>query len=119
MTHKDPEARAAYRKQYRAANPDVRTWDDRRATQGLRRDQRRAIIREAKDRPCVDCGQSYPWYVMDFDHVRGQKLANISAAAFSWSVPKLLEEMAKCDVVCSNCHRVRTFERLDKPDRLG
>lgn len=69
------------------------------------------IIVKAKSVPCMDCGNSYPWYVMDFDHVRGKKTSNISAMR-TCNTPRLLEEIEKCDVVCSNCHRFRTYSRL-------
>lgn len=70
----------------------------------------RALVLKAKDRPCADCGKSYPAYVMDFDHVRGEKRFMLSRAA-NWAgggLELVEEEIAKCDVVCANCHRVRT-----------
>lgn len=78
--------------------------------------KRRAEIREkilaAKDKPCMDCGIKYPWYVMDFDHVRGKKKFNLCMAAqHRWALKTVDEEIAKCDVVCANCHRKRTFGR--------
>jgi hypothetical protein len=63
--------------------------------------------------PCVDSGERDP-VVMEFDHVRGTKVANVSALVFGlkrWST--ILEEIAKCDVVCANCHRRRTAQRAD------
>ena len=67
------------------------------------------VIREGKNKPCADCGVSYPWYVMDYDHVRGEKLFDLATAASRHMSLVLIEaEMAKCEVVCSNCHRERT-----------
>lgn len=75
---------------------------------------RREFVNKVKDVPCVDCGIAYPPCVMDFDHVTGTKQGNI-ANAMSWHWDKLLEEIAKCDIVCSNCHRMRTYRRsVDK-----
>lgn len=70
------------------------------------------IIRRAKAKPCADCRQSYPYYIMDFDHIRGQKVAALSLVA-RWknSLPLLYAEIAKCDVVCANCHREREQQR--------
>lgn len=74
----------------------------------------RAVVRKeidaAKSVPCKDCGGTFPTYCMDFDHVRGVKILNIGAATGTWAsnLPKLREEIAKCDIVCSNCHRIRT-----------
>ena len=70
----------------------------------------RHLIRAAKARPCTDCGIEYPYYVMDFDH-RGGKSFNIATAGYKIGRKKLLAEIAKCDVVCSNCHRERTHAR--------
>ena len=75
--------------------------------------KRREEIAKFKDEPCVDCGHKYPACVMDFDHVRGKKLFQISQAI---NVPwdKLLKEMQKCELVCANCHRIREQNKRDK-----
>jgi len=81
------------------------------------RQRRREFIDKLKDVPCVDCRVKYPSYVMDFDHVRGEKVMDISdMIGVAVSMEKLLDEIAKCEVVCSNCHRERTHrQRLDNP----
>jgi len=48
---------------------------------------------------------------MDFDHVRGQKQANVMELIKSLSKKKIDLEIAKCEIVCSNCHRIRTYMR--------
>lgn len=49
---------------------------------------------------------------MDFDHVRGEKKFNLAVAANkNISIARIQDEIAKCDVVCANCHRERTFKR--------
>lgn len=69
-------------------------------------------IRGIKEKyPCMDCKVYYPYYVMDFDHVRGQKHANVMELIPLLSKKKIDEEIAKCEVVCSNCHRIRTHMR--------
>ena len=68
-----------------------------------------AFVMEQKSKPCVDCGIKYPYYVMDFDHVKGEKVGNIGSMKSSLLQAKL--EIAKCEVVCSNCHRERTHIR--------
>lgn len=73
-------------------------------------DKRREIVNEKKNVPCQDCGIKYHPYVMDFDHVRGKKVAAISKLHYR-DINILLEEIAKCDVVCANCHRQRTLIR--------
>ena len=40
-------------------------------------------IRELKEKsPCRDCGKFFPYYVMDFDHVRGRKIQVRSSMAY-------------------------------------
>jgi len=65
-----------------------------------------AWLRPLKTQPCRDCGGVFPPEAMDFDHVRGVKNVGI-AQMWSWGRDKVLAEVAKCDLVCANCHRVR------------
>ncbi|MEX0659320.1 MAG: hypothetical protein WD080_09315 [Egibacteraceae bacterium] len=73
------------------------------------RARNRAIVEEAKNLPCADCGRRFPPFVMDFDHVRGEKLWNIAEMWGRATEPVLRAEIAKCEVVCANCHRLRTY----------
>jgi len=60
---------------------------------------------------CVDCGLS-DVRVLEFDHVRGKKIdgvMQIIRRGNTWD--KVLEEMAKCEIRCANCHRIATAER--------
>jgi hypothetical protein len=64
-----------------------------------------------KSNPCMDCGNSFPTECMDFDHVRGEKLAAIATMPRR-NPEKIWIEIQKCELVCSNCHRIRTHKRL-------
>ena len=69
-------------------------------------------LKEVKEKnPCMDCKISYPYYMMDFDHVRGKKQANVAELINTLSKKRIDTEIAKCEVVCSNCHRARTYMR--------
>ena len=69
-------------------------------------------LKEVKEKnPCMDCKISYPYYMMDFDHVRGTKQANVAELINTLSQKRLDAEIAKCEIVCSNCHRARTYIR--------
>lgn len=97
---------ARNRKWRKTANGKVRV----RASALATRDHNLFLIRKSKNKPCTDCGIKYPYYVMDFDHVRGRKLLNLGAARCKPT--RMVEaEIAKCDVVCANCHRKREFRR--------
>jgi hypothetical protein len=73
----------------------------------------RAIVNELKNVPCVDCLNSYPPYVMDFDHIEeGTKVMNIAQMiSRDFGLKLIMTEIEKCEVVCSNCHRIRTYRR--------
>lgn len=78
----------------------------------------REYIAEVKSVPCMDCKVKYPSFVMDFDH-RDPKVKSftIGKSVSSISFAALLREIAKCDVVCSNCHRIRTHGiNTDRPE---
>jgi hypothetical protein len=63
--------------------------------------------------PCADCNKTYHPIVMDFDHCRGEKkLGEVGDMSGKASSARILTEMKKCELVCANCHRVRTFKRL-------
>lgn len=64
-----------------------------------------------KHLPCMDCGGRYPSECMEFDHRDpSRKKFNISLHS-GYSVKQFATEIAKCDLVCANCHRVRTRSR--------
>lgn len=71
-------------------------------------DEKRLLLQKLKAAPCTDCNQSFPYFVMDFDHLR-DKSCNVSE--YRGSTRKLLKEIEKCELVCANCHRIRTQQR--------
>lgn len=70
-------------------------------------------LNSLKDKPCADCKNTFPVICMDFDHLpEFEKTIDLSLAKNrKWSKEKLLTEVSKCEVVCSNCHRIRTENR--------
>ena len=61
--------------------------------------------------PCVDCGNNNI-IVLEFDHVRDQKLYNVSDMVFrSFSLKTIQKEIDKCEIRCANCHRIVTHNR--------
>jgi hypothetical protein len=72
-----------------------------------------AKMRELKAAsPCADCGGTFPPECMDFDHRDGEaKVADVSKLALNGTWRKVLIEVEKCDLVCANCHRIRTARR--------
>ena len=101
-------------------NQKNREWYARRGFEGTRKaanERARLKIKQhitatKTDKACLDCNVIYPHYVMEYDHVRGQKLHNVSNMVNSHGMESVTKEIAKCELVCSNCHRERTFSRL-------
>ena len=85
-----------------------------RAVRLARELERRAYVDAAKDVPCMDCEGRFPPEAMDFDHRDpATKEFSVSSAAhhgIGWD--RILAEIEKCDIVCANCHRVRTKRRM-------
>ncbi|MEK7550160.1 MAG: hypothetical protein AAB535_00020 [Patescibacteria group bacterium] len=73
----------------------------------------RVYINKIKNKQCMDCGKKYPPYVMDFDHrIAKNKYIDIGRMiGGGWSKEKVDNEIEKCDLICSNCHRVRTHKK--------
>ena len=68
-----------------------------------------------KGSPCFDCKNRFIPCVMDFDHRPGEKkLSGVSQMSRLGSKKLILKEVAKCDLVCANCHRIRTCKRQHK-----
>jgi hypothetical protein len=93
------------------AGPDHPSWLGGNGAQ----QKKRAWLQDEKSRPCTDCGRTFPFYCMEFDHVpeRGQKqfAINLNQIMSAVTLQELKEERAKCDLVCSICHNHRTWER--------
>lgn len=69
------------------------------------------INRYKLDKGCIDCGYADDPVALDFDHRDpGLKIMNVAAMiTYSWA--RIVAELDKCDVRCSNCHRIRTQGR--------
>lgn len=72
----------------------------------------RELIDERRSVPCKDCEETFPVYVMQFDHVIGTKEQNVAdTIRLGWSLDRIKREIEKCEVVCANCHAIRTHLR--------
>jgi len=103
-----------------AYEPARQRWAEEHREEMLQHQRDRAeafreFIRTLKEgKPCMDCGDLYPYYVMEYDHVRGKKRHNIAKMA-NHKRDRVIEEIAKCDLVCCVCHRIRTHARRKPP----
>ncbi len=77
------------------------------------------LVNTIKTGPCTDCGQTFHPHVMDFDHINDDKTDNISSlVTHGDSEYKIMQEIAKCELVCCNCHRMRTYNRRQDDRRI-
>jgi hypothetical protein len=117
MPHKDPERAKEYRSRYMRE-----IWYPKNKEKHLtyvRRNKQRVktFIEEYKrSRSCADCGFSgskFP-FVLDFDHLEGGISKKFTIGSWSrsvLSVEAIEREIEKCELVCANCHRIRTFTK--------
>ena len=105
--------RKRYFREYYKRNPNkVKQWHLKDVI------KKQTIINKLKDKPCDDCGFKFHPVAMDFDHRPGtHKVRSIGMLIRSASLKRAVAESKKCDIVCANCHRVRTWRRLHESKR--
>ncbi len=105
-----------WRKNYNAENADARH---------KRNAEKRQQAKDAVDAiksvtPCADCGVVFHPVCMDFDHANGGKTKAVSRlVSGAYKMHLILEEIAKCELVCANCHRMRTHSRGENRSPRG
>lgn len=101
------------RREYDREYHRTRGGPRRRERQRRRREQLRAWMAGLKRGvPCADCGEVFQPGVMHWDHLPGlPKIDAISTLVESRTRTLVLDELAKCELVCANCHAVRTASR--------
>ena len=100
-------------KDYYAKNPKAQI----RRSLRWRKQQVKWVTRLKIGKPCMDCQHMFPPCCMDFDHRPGvEKCFSVAEGAQRASRASILAEIEKCDLVCANCHRIRTFNRLQGVD---
>lgn len=102
MPYKDPEKQRDSARDWSRKNKDK--FDERR-------EWFRKFLLEVKSGPCSDCGNKFPVECMDFDHRDGETKRFSISKMKTHNEVRIREEIAKCDLVCANCHRIRTTKR--------
>lgn len=81
-----------------------------------RADEKRAALAAYKvEKGCTDCGYNSHPAALEFDHLPGFNKTRTVASMLYSSWEAIWKEIAKCEIVCSNCHSIRTYERLNGP----
>jgi hypothetical protein len=101
--------RADYKHEHYVANRQRYIENAARRKQDLALERAAYLIEYFRTHPCLDCGEPDP-VVLEFDH-QGEKLFTIGQSLRDRNWGSVLDEIAKCQVVCANCHRRRTARR--------
>ena len=115
-TEKQREYARLHSRKWRKEHPGyykeyLKKWrKENKGTELRYRQKNKGAIDQLKTGPCSDCYQTFPPCAMDFDHVKDRKKKDVSAMK-SHSLKAIVAEIKKCDLVCSNCHRIRTWRR--------
>lgn len=115
MPYKDPLAQKAAQAAWYQRNKKELSRKTRDA-----RTIKRQYVRDYKllNSICTDCKISYPPHILDFDHLRDKKFQISSKGVKDYSLESIKKEIEKCEIVCSNCHRHRTYMRsVDVPKK--
>lgn len=107
MAYVDQAKRIAYARSSKALSCVARCKARRRAI------AQRWVVEYLKSHPCVVCGET-DIVVLEFDHIKGKKKLGVGELVQQGYLLKwVIEEVAKCEVVCANDHRRRTCKRAN------
>lgn len=110
----NPEAVRQYFREYHAKNIE-KIAPGKKVSRAKSLKTAQDFVCSEKNKPCTDCGHIYPSDVMEFDHIGNDKSFNIAVAVRNgMSIERIKKEIAKCELVCANCHRIRTMNRRNK-----
>lgn len=75
----------------------------------LRRLRKEALVREFGGK-CVRCGYKEHPAALDFDHLDPTKKDRGVGYYLTFSPEKAAEEAEKCQLLCANCRRIKTYD---------
>ena len=117
MPYKDPEKRRECRRNWDRTHPRLKPYNTKRKLVVQKYSKKRKVSRRSLIAlyklivGCMDCGYKEHSEALDFDHRPGvEKKFNLSRG-YTLPLEEIIAEIEKCDVVCANCHRVRTASR--------
>ena len=91
-------------------------YDDK--NRETRRNNQVYVLNFLRSHPCVACGENDP-IVLDFDHIEKKLLSVSKMVTKLWSIKKIQEEIDKCQILCSNCHRRKTAKDFNYFRNIG
>jgi len=73
---------------------------------------RKSMLEYLSDKSCIMCGMS-DVRVLEFDHIdpatKSFGIAQGITRTLRWE--NMLEEISKCQILCANCHKIKTAEQ--------
>lgn len=95
---------------YNRDTDEYRLRNSTRQTE-LRKKKREYVEKYKQDKTCADCGNDDP-RVFEFDHIYPGKYKHVSTLCNQgYGLKQLAKEIELCEIVCANCHRIRTYDR--------
>ena len=110
MPYKTETDNKEYQKEYYRKNKEkyLQSQQDRRTAN-------KKLVAEIKSKAkCEICGESHPG-CLDFHHEEDKEIA-IADAVHYWGKDRILQEIAKCKILCSNCHRKLHYDELNRSE---
>lgn len=122
MAYKNPEDRKTYHRLWYQANrakkaEQSKEWHDANYERHMDLQAKWAMERRQKlaqyklERGCARCGYRGHPAALHFDHLPGHEKAFTIAQIYKRKWERVLEEIAKCQILCANCHAIQTAER--------
>lgn len=108
---KSPEIYREKTRMWRQKNKNLNRILQKKYTKTKRLKIKNLINNYKKNKPCIDCKILFDSIQMDFDHIRDKKFNISKYSQGGWGINSIKQEIAKCELVCANCHRLRTFLR--------
>ncbi len=113
------ETRRKYKETHRLNHPEY-YGNQKKYRVTKRNEDRHQVVLIKEGAPCMDCLQWFPSYCMHFDHRDdADKCFEISNKVGKLPLVTVLAEIAKCDLVCANCHSTRTYFRMHNQKMPG
>lgn len=108
---RDKEKAKAYAKRHYQQNKHSYIQSAKAHNLKAKQRNKQYILDYKLQHPCLDCGETNP-IVLEFDHISDNKVDSVVQLALKpCSLNTLIKEIKKCEVVCANCHRIRTHNR--------
>lgn len=94
-------------KRYYKENPVKHKAETSKNRERYRRKYQVYLLEYLSNNPCIECGES-DIRCLDFDHLKDKEI--VISKAMYWSIDRLKLEIAKCQVLCANCHRKKSHK---------